>query len=253
MLTKQEKQEMIKEHYELPAKIAYSLRFYGIDKEDLIQEGYVGLLMAADRYDQEKVNNEDKVRAFGVYAYSWVKMHMYEFIVKNVRISKIVTTKNQRKMFFNLKKEKDDHNTTFTDSDIKRIAEKYNVRECDVREMESRLTYNNNDVYYMGNKVVNDNEFSDFDYNEFLSTDVDPYTEYYNNELEQNTKLAIEESLNTLPERSRDIIEKRILSDDKTTLEDLGKQYDVSLEWIRQIEKNALNKMKTHINNSNLL
>lgn len=249
MLSQEERDKLIQENIDLPKKIAFLHKGYKLDLDDMIQEGMVGLIKAAEKYDDSKVSDmtRENNREFGQYAYSWIKSHIFEYIIKNIKMVKVATTKAQRKLFFHIRKEKASKNKEwFTDNDVKSIADKYEVKEADVRLMELRMSASGGDYYYMGarHEGEDDNlEYDDF----FVDEDSDPsliHEMVINNE---HTSGLLQEAVNKLPERNKDIIQKRFFSEEKTSLKELSKKYNVSIERIRQIEKRSLELLKKDI------
>lgn len=243
-LTSDEKNVLFTRNIDLPAKIANIFRNYGLDFEDMKQEGMVGMLRALDHFDKDKHPYDpmtDNI-CFASYSLHWIKSHIFEYVIANKKVMKIATTKAQRKLFFNLKKEKESVDRWFNNDEVEAIAKKYEVTKDDVLEMEWRLSPVSNNFYYMHSDI--DDESSTFDYNEFLADNNSPENIYMNLEETELKKTFIENELGKLNDRQRDIIESRFLTDKKMNLGELGEKYGVSDERIRQIEKDALEKMK---------
>ncbi len=222
-------------HLRFVAHIARGYRGYGLPLNDLIQEGNIGLMKAVKRYDPER-----KVRLVS-FAVHWIRAEIHEFIIRNWRIVKVATTKAQRKMFFNLRSAKK-HLGWFSREEVNAVAEDLGVTPETVMEMEGRLSAR--DVAFDGP----DQDESD----NFVAS---PAAFLQNNGMgpEQALELAqtsgnnlnqLHAALGDLDERSRDILAKRWLVDKKATLHQLADQYGVSAERIRQLEKNAINKLK---------
>ncbi len=227
-------QKLIMSNLRFVVKIARGYSGYGLPLADLIQEGNIGLMKAVKRFSASH-----EVRLIS-YAVHWIKSEIHEFVLRNWRIVKIATTKPQRKLFFKLRSSKN-RLGWFSNEEVQDVAETLGVKPETVLEMESRLS--GSDITF--DAPVNDNDDEPhFTPAAYLSDESDP-----SQQLEQDDSRAQElglmtDSLNTLDERSQNIIRRRWLSDDKATLHELADEYQVSAERIRQIEKNALNKMR---------
>jgi len=226
--------ELILSHLRYVVRVARGFTGYGLPLADLVQEGNIGLMKAVKHFDPDR-----GVRLVS-FAVHWIRAEIYDFILRNWRIVKVATTKAQRKLFFNLRKAKN-HLGWLSQDEVKTIAEDLNVPEQTVQEMESRLA--NYDVAFDGAQD-DDDEFTaspaaylpDMRYNpERLTTAAD-------DDVSQREQL--DQALSDLDPRSRDIVQRRWLAEDKPTLHDLAAEYGVSPERIRQIEKKALEKMK---------
>ena len=209
--------------------IAKSYSGYGLNLNDLVQEGNIGLMKAVKKYDPEK---NLKLITFAVY---WIKSEIHEFVIKNWKIVKVATTKSQRKLFFNLRSKKSTL-STLSNKEAISIAQDLGVPLKDVIEMEKRM--NNHDL------AIEDNDDENASPSLFLtSSELEPDQVLENEEKNLlNTKLY--EVINRLDERSKDIVKSRWLSTSKLTLEDLSKKYGVSRERIRQIENESMLKLK---------
>ena len=209
--------------------IAKSYSGYGLNLNDLVQEGNIGLMKAVKKYDPEK---NLKLITFAVY---WIKSEIHEFVIKNWKIVKVATTKSQRKLFFNLRSKKSTL-STLSNKEAISIAQDLGVPLKDVIEMEKRM--NNHDL------AIEDNDDENTSPSLFLtSSELEPDQVLENEEKNLlNTKLY--EVINKLDERSKDIVKSRWLSTSKLTLEDLSKKYGVSRERIRQIENESMLKLK---------
>lgn len=209
--------------------IAKSYSGYGLNLNDLVQEGNIGLMKAVKKYDPEK---NLKLITFAVY---WIKSEIHEFVIKNWKIVKVATTKNQRKLFFNLRSKKSTL-STLSNKEAISIAQDLGVPLKDVMEMEKRM--NNHDL------AIEDNDDENASPSLFLtSSELEPDQVLENEEKNSlNTKLYA--VINKLDERSKDIVKSRWLSTSKLTLEDLSKKYGVSRERIRQIENESMLKLK---------
>lgn len=217
-------------------RIANSYHGYGLPLGDLIQEGNIGLMKAVKRFDPKQ-----GVRLI-TFAVHWIKAEINEFVIKNWRIVKIATTKAQRKLFFNLRK----HTKRlgwFNQKDLNEIAHELNVKPEDVKTMEGRLL-NGNDVSFQSYATdgEEDNSFSPEDY---LTTEGDnPAEIMLKNDWEDTRIDKLRLALEKLDARSQDILNLRWMQEPKATLQDLADKYNVSCERIRQIEQQAMNKIK---------
>ena len=209
---------------------------YGLPQADLIQEGNIGLMKAVKRFDPSK---EVRLVSFAVH---WIKAEMHEFILRNWKIVKVATTKAQRKLFFNLRKSKK-RLGWFSNDEVEAVARDLGVEPKVVREMESRLT--NVDTSF--NASGEQDEDSDYlaPENYLQDEDADPSIKLERNDWSTQSANNLTNALSDLDERSQDILKQRWLSEDKSTLQDLANKYDVSAERIRQLEKNAMKKLKT--------
>jgi RNA polymerase sigma-32 factor len=230
--------KLVMSHLRFVVHIAKSYSGYGLSQADLIQEGNVGLMKAVKRFNPEK-----GVRLIS-FAVHWVKAEMHEFILRNWRIVKIATTKAQRKLFFNLRGQKK-RLGWLTSQEAKAVAEDLNVDVKHVHDMEGRLS-----AYDAGfDAGADDDEDSVFQApaNYLEDKRFDPATLLEDADWESNSVSGLESALAQLDDRSRDIIQQRWLSEEKSTLHDLAAQYGVSAERIRQLEKNAMKKVKGFI------
>jgi RNA polymerase sigma-32 factor len=189
----------------------------------------------------KRFNPEVGVRLVS-FAVHWIKAEIHEFVLRNWRIVKVATTKAQRKLFFNLRKNKK-RLGWFSNDEINNVAEALGVTTKDVLEMESRMS-NQDQAFELSSDDV-DNSASTYSpalYLEDHQSDLAIQVENENHTAHANNRLST--ALVTLDERSQDIIRRRWLSEDKTTLQDLANKYQISAERVRQLEKNALNKLK---------
>ena len=209
---------------------------YGLPLPDIIQEGNVGLMKAVKRFDPDV-----GVRLVS-FAVHWIRAEIHEYVIKNWRIVKVATTKAQRKLFFNLRKSKKQLGW-LSQSEAKSIAADLNVEVKTVFEMEKRLGN-----YDMGFDLPAD-ESSEESFTAPASYlqqhNGDPAMLLENSDWEQHEKAQLTEAIAELDERSQDILASRWLSDKKATLHELAARYSVSAERIRQLEKNAMKKIKT--------
>jgi RNA polymerase sigma-32 factor len=227
-------QRLIMSNLRFVVSIARGYLGYGLAFSDLVQEGNIGLMKAVKRFSPDH-----EVRLIS-YAVHWIKAEIHEYVLRNWRIVKVATTKAQRKLFFKLRSSKK-RLGWFNQEEVNDVADKLGVKPETVLEMESRL--NAHDVAY--DNPVDDDEDSHFAPAAYL-TDMRANPEQQLeaddwNAQNENTMMA---SLKTLDDRSRQIIQRRWLDDNKATLHELAEQYQVSAERIRQLENNALKKLR---------
>ncbi len=225
---------LIMSHLRLVVSIARRFNGYGLSFGDLIQEGNVGLMKAVKRYDYE---NGARLVSFAVH---WIKAEIHEFVLKNWRIVKVATTKAQRKLFFNLRSMKSSLDS-LSNKEIHQISEELNVKVSDVTEMETRLSGSDLTLDPLG-----DNEEDDYSPISYLqSANLEPSAVLEQKQMGLAQKEGLATALANLDDRSRAIIEAHWLNgDDQSTLHELAAQYGVSAERIRQIEAQAMKKMK---------
>lgn len=231
-------QQLIMSHLRFVIHIAKGYSGYGLAQADLVQEGNVGLMKAVKRF-----NPEVGVRLVS-FAVHWIKAEIHEYVLKNWRIVKVATTKAQRKLFFNLRKNKK-RLGWFSNDEVNNVAETLGVSTKDVLEMENRMS--SHDQAFELSSDDDDNvsagNFSPAQYLEDKQSDLAIEVENTNWESHANNRLST--ALVALDDRSQDIIKTRWLNEDKTTLQELANKYQISAERVRQLEKNALNKLKT--------
>jgi RNA polymerase sigma-32 factor len=227
--------KLVMAHLRFVVHIARSYNGYGLPLGDLVQEGNVGLMKAVKRFDPDK-----GVRLVS-FAVHWIKAEIHEFILKNWRIVKIATTKAQRKLFFNLRGAKK-RLAWLSNDEAHAVAADLGVDVKQVREMEGRLASydagfdagedDEDDGYVAPAHYLEDNRY-------------DPAVRLEESNWEESKVNSLEKAMEKLDDRSRVILQRRWLNDDKATLHDLAAEYGVSAERIRQLEKNAMNKVKT--------
>ena len=228
--------ELVLAHLRFVVHVARSYSGYGLAEADLIQEGNVGLMKAVKRFDP---NKGVRLVSFAVH---WIKAEMHEYILKNWRIVKVATTKAQRKLFFNLRSHKTS-TSWLTEEETLAIANELGVDAHEVTRMEGRLA---------GRDVAFD-----------MPADADEDTawqapQHYLEDFSANPESAVESldtstqelamlttALDDLDERSRDIVSRRWLTEPKATLHELAAEYGVSAERIRQLEANAMRKLRS--------
>ncbi|MDH5479353.1 MAG: RNA polymerase sigma factor RpoH [Nitrosomonas sp.] len=226
-------QQLILSHLRFVIAIARGYKGYGLPQADLIQEGNIGMMKAVKRFDPDR-----GVRLVS-FAVHWVKAEIHEFIMRNWRLVKIATTKQQRKLFFNLRSMKKSLDT-MNPHEVDAMAEKLDVKAEEVIEMEKR--FNGSDISL---EPLNDEEDNSYSPIAYLTDGAEPSKVL---ETAQNSHLReeiLQQSLQSLDERSRRIIEARWLREkDTATLHDLADEMGVSAERIRQIEAKAIQKMR---------
>ena len=227
--------KLVLAHLRFVIYIAKTYSGYGLPEADLIQEGNVGLMKAI-----RKFNPEMGVRLVS-FAVHWVKAEIHEYVLKNWKIVKIATTKAQRKLFFNLRSKKKGLGW-LTEEEVKAMAEDLGVKPSEVREMEKRLS--GIDMPFDPLSDSDDDEAS-FAPSQYLEdSDADPAMIFEKDNLSENNSSQLYEAINQLDDRSRDILQDRWLADEKLTLHELAEKYHISAERVRQIEKNAMKKIK---------
>ncbi|MCJ2370097.1 RNA polymerase sigma factor RpoH [Pseudomonas sp. RGM 3321] len=230
--------QMVLAHLRFVVHIARSYSGYGLAQADLIQEGNVGLMKAVKRF-----NPEMGVRLVS-FAVHWIKAEIHEFILRNWRIVKVATTKAQRKLFFNLRSQKK-RLAWLNNDEVHRVAESLGVEPREVREMESRLT--GHDMAFDPAAEADDDSAFQSPANYLEDHRYDPARQLEDSDWADNSTANLHQALDVLDERSRDILYQRWLAEEKATLHDLAQKYNVSAERIRQLEKSAMNKLKTSI------
>ncbi|MBE8597719.1 RNA polymerase sigma factor RpoH [Xenorhabdus sp. BG5] len=232
--------KLILSHLRFVVHVARSYAGYGLPQADLIQEGNIGLMKAVRRF-----NPEVGVRLVS-FAVHWIKAEIHEYVLRNWRIVKVATTKAQRKLFFNLRKAKQ-RLGWFNQDEIELVAKELGVTSKDVREMESRMSAQD-----MAFDMSSDDDSHDSHpvapvlYLQDKASDFADGIEEDNWETHAADKLSV--AMEGLDERSQDIIRSRWLDDDnKTTLQELADKYGVSAERVRQLEKNAMKKLRLAI------
>ena len=228
--------ELVHSHLRFVVHVARGYSGYGLQLGDLIQEGNIGLMKAVKRFDPDM-----GVRLVS-FAVHWIRAEMHEFILKNWRIVKVATTKAQRKLFFNLRKSKT-RLGWMNAAEVSAVAKDLNVSEREVLEMESRLS--GRDIGFDAPDDEDDDHAPPSPASYLVAHDEDPSQAYERADSEDNQLELLREGMANLDQRSRDIIRRRWLDDGhKLTLQELADEYGVSAERIRQIEANALKKMK---------
>jgi RNA polymerase sigma-32 factor len=226
--------QLITSHLRLVVSVARQYLGYGLAHADLIQEGNIGLMKAVKRFDPSR-----GVRLVS-FAVHWIKAEIHEYIVRNWRLVKVATTKAQRKLFFNLRKNKK-RLGWMNAGEVKTVATTLGVPEKTVLEMESRLS--GRDIGFDApNKSDDDDRPSPAAF--LVDDNADPFQNVADASQAESRHDTLSEALQDLDQRSRDIIQRRWLTDDKSTLQELADEYSVSAERIRQIESAAMKKMR---------
>ncbi|MGI2030240.1 RNA polymerase sigma factor RpoH [Endozoicomonas sp. GU-1] len=227
--------QLVMSHLRFVVHIAKSYSGYGLPLADLIQEGNVGLMKAVKRF-----NPEVGVRLVS-FAVHWVKAEIHEFILRNWRIVKVATTKAQRKLFFNLRSAKK-RLSWLTNDEADAVAKDLGVEAKVVREMESRMA--GQDTAFDG--YGDDDSDTAYQAPAYYLEDhnSDPSSLLEDADWSDSSISQLRSALAQLDERSRDILQKRWLAEEKATLHELADTYGVSAERIRQLEKNAMKKLK---------
>jgi RNA polymerase sigma-32 factor len=228
--------ELVLAHLRFVVHIARSYSGYGLAEADLIQEGNVGLMKAVKRFDPTK-----GVRLVS-FAVHWIKAEMHEYILRNWRIVKVATTKAQRKLFFNLRSQKKTLDWLSAE-ETRAIAADLGVDVTEVTRMEGRLT--SRDVAFDAPTDSDDEDTWQAPQHFLKDEQADPGQLVEAAEFAEDGAARLHVALTDLDGRSRDILERRWLVDDKATLHELAAEYDVSAERIRQLEANALKKLRT--------
>ena len=226
-------------HLRFVVHVAKGYSGYGLQLGDLVQEGNIGLMKAVKRFDPDR---EVRLVSFAVH---WIRAEMHEFILRNWRIVKVATTKAQRKLFFNLRKNKK-RLGWLNQEEVNTVAEKLGVKPEVVMEMESRLS--GQDIGFDMSADSDDDDKPRVAPAAFLeSISETPEATAEADDLKSQSLSLLYNGLDQLDDRSRDIINSRWLTDDKATLQTLADRYGVSAERIRQLEVNAMNKMKASL------
>jgi len=227
---------LVMSHLRFVVYVAKSYSGYGLSEADLIQEGNVGLMKAVKRYNPE----------FGVrlvsFAVHWIKAEMHEFILKNWRIVKVATTKAQRKLFFNLRSSKK-RLGWMNDKEVNHIAKELGVEPTHVRLMEGRLSAQ--DDAFDGSTDDDDEAYSPSQFLYDPAQDPAKIAEAEDYSASEQKKLRI--AFSQLDDRAQEIVESRWLRDDKMTLHELASRFGISAERVRQLEQNAIKKLRSQI------
>lgn len=226
--------QLVMAHLRFVVHIAKGYLGYGLPLNDLIQEGNVGLMKAVKRFDTEY---DVRLVSFAVH---WIRAEIHEFVLKNWRIVKVATTKAQRKLFFNLRKSKRSL-AWLSHAETLAVADDLGVSPKEVTEMEKRLS-SRDAIFDPTPDADDDRNYSPAAY--LPAANSDPAMLVENEDFHDEATSRMADAIETLDERSRNIVQSRWLSDNKKTLHDLAAEYSVSAERIRQIEVAAMKKIK---------
>ena len=231
-------QKLIMSHLRFVIRIARGYQGYGLPMADLVQEGNVGLMKAVKRFSPD---HNVRLVSFAVH---WIRAEIHEYVLKNWRIVKVATTKAQRKLFFNLRSSKK-RLGWFSQAEVEGVAKDLGVKPETVLEMESRLS--NYDMAF--DATSDDDDDAMIAPSTYLASPThDPAQQLESSDWSDQRSQALTESLNILDDLSRDILMSRWMNEEsKATLHELAAKYGVSAERIRQLEKNAMKKIRTHL------
>ena len=226
---------LVMSHLRFVIHVAKGYSGYGLAQADLIQEGNIGLMKAVKRFDP---SHNVRLVSFAVH---WIRAEMHEYILKNWRVVKLATTKAQRKLFFNLRKNKK-RLGWFTQAEVEHVAKELDVPEATVRQMEERMS--GQDTAFDGYDADDDSDFKPAPAGYLQDMSMEPAAQLEAENWESHNNSLLANALGDLDDRSQDILKSRWLSEKKATLHDLADKYGVSAERIRQLEANAMKKMK---------
>lgn len=233
---------LVQSHLRLVVKMAGRFKNYGLPLLDLVSEGNLGLIQAVKKFDPTKGFR------FSTYAMWWIRANIQEYVLRSWSLVKIGTTVAQKKLFFNLHKIRKKINNvsiqeTLSDAQIETIARDLNVSKKDVIDMDSRLQQPDSSL----NNIIGDDENGSEIINNIASDEESQeYKAIHNQEL-QRQEAMLKIALATLNDREKDIVIKRLMSENPPTLEDLSQLYKISRERIRQIEAGAIEKIKKEV------
>jgi RNA polymerase sigma-32 factor len=230
--------DLVMAHLRFVVHIAKGYTGYGLPLADLIQEGNVGLMKAVKRFDP---SFDVRLVSFAVH---WIRAEIHEYVLKNWRIVKVATTKAQRKLFFNLRKAKKSL-AWLSHAETQAVAKDLGVSPKEVTEMERRLTAREAVFDPVPDSRDEDRTFSPAAF--LTSPNADPASIVEKTDWHDDATARMGEAITTLDDRSRHILESRWLSEDKPTLHELADEYGVSAERIRQIEVNAIKKIRAQM------
>ena len=225
---------LVTSHLRLVAKIATGYRGYGLPISEVISEGNVGLMQAVKRFDPSV-----GVRLVS-FAVHWIRAEIHEYVLRNWRLVKVATTKSQRKLFFNLRRMKKNL-AWLSEEETRAVAKDLGVEVSDVREMEQRLSAR--DMSFDPTPESDEEEaYSPAMY--LPASNADPAIEVEREEWEEDSADRLSVALEKLDERSRNVLKRRWMTDNKATLHELADEYGISAERVRQVESNAISKLK---------
>jgi len=226
--------QLVLSHLRFVVHIARGYLGYGLPMGDLVQEGNVGLMKAVKRFDPTV-----GVRLVS-FAVHWIRAEIHEYVLRNWRLVKVATTKSQRKLFFNLRRMKKNL-TWLSEEETQAVARDLGVEVSDVREMEQRLSAR--DLSFDPTPESDEEEsYSPAMY--LPASHADPAIEVEREEWDEDSSDRLSIALEKLDERSRNILKRRWMTDDKATLHELAHEYGISAERVRQVETNAISKLK---------
>ncbi len=226
--------QLVLSHLRFVVHIARGYLGYGLPMGDLVQEGNVGLMKAVKRFDP---GVGVRLVSFAVH---WIRAEIHEYVLRNWRLVKVATTKSQRKLFFNLRRMKKNL-AWLSEEETRAVARDLGVDEKDVREMEQRLSAR--DMSFDPTPDTDEEEsYSPAMY--LPASNSDPAIEVEREEWEEDSSDRLGMALEKLDERSRNILKRRWMTDDKATLHELADEYGISAERVRQVETNAISKLK---------
>ena len=229
--------ELVMAHLRFVVHIAKGYTGYGLPLSDLIQEGNVGLMKAVKRFDPDY---DVRLVSFAVH---WIRAEIHEFVLKNWRIVKVATTKAQRKLFFNLRKNKKSL-AWLSHAETLAVAEDLGVTAKEVTEMEKRLSARDA-IFDPAPGADDEHSFTPAAY--LPSENADPAVLVEKTDWHDDASSRMAEAMKDLDDRSQDILQSRWLTDNKMTLHELAARYGISAERIRQLEANAIKKLRTAI------
>ena len=235
-------EKLVTSHLRLVAKIAMGYKGYGLPVSEMISEGNVGLMQAVKKFEPEKGFR------LATYAMWWIKASIQEYILRSWSLVKMGTTTAQKKLFFNLKKIKNQiaprSEGDLKDEDVKNIAQRLDVSEKEVVSMNRRLSGKEKSL----NAPIGEDgdEWQDW----VVDNKMDQELKFAQQEEMEQRKDLLRDSIKILNDREKEILYARRLTDDPKTLEDLSKKFNISRERIRQIENKAFEKLQKHMLNS---
>jgi len=226
--------ELVMAHLRFVVHIAKGYTGYGLPLADLIQEGNVGLMKAVKRFDPDY---DVRLVSFAVH---WIRAEIHEFVLKNWRIVKVATTKAQRKLFFNLRSKKKSL-AWLSHAETQAVADDLGVTAKEVTEMERRLSARDA-IFDPAPGADDENSYTPAAY--LPSKNADPAVLVEKTDWHDDAASKMTEAMKDLDERSQDILQSRWLTESKMTLHELADRYGVSAERIRQLEANAIKKLR---------
>lgn len=234
----QSARKIIMSYLRMVVRIERDLQGYNQDREEMVQEGIIGLMKAVKNYDPTL-----NIRV-STYASDWIRSAMMEYVIKNKDVVKTITTKAHRKIFFNVNKYRDERGI-ISEENRERMSSELGVSIKDVRDAIARLTTRFTQVV---STDVDDDDFENGNYELHLACEnTSPENEVIDNQYREYEKTNLMIAMDSLNDRERDIVRKRWLDDEKETLQTLSETYGVSMERIRQLEKQALGRVRQYL------